>query len=82
MTTEHEVRAHLAERYAALVDRATAASDGRGLLVAGDKLLELLGTLPIRTSGGGDSGDSGGDRRGQLLTLMDSGPTVGDSANA
>ncbi len=83
MTAEHEVRALLAERYAAAVDRANRAGDARGLLTAGDKLLELLDTLPIRV-GGGDSGDerSGGDERGRILTIMDGPPQVGDSSNA
>lgn len=84
MTTEHEVRALLAERYAAIVDLAARDGDGRALLVAGDKLLELLDTLPIRKPdpvGGGGSGD-GGTSRGQLLSIMDGGPQVGDSANA
>lgn len=82
MTTEHEVRALLAERYAAIVDRAAAAADGSELLRAGDKLLELLDTLPIRTTAeGGGAGDSGSPR-GQLLTIMDGGPSVGDTANS
>lgn len=81
MTVEHEVRAVLAERYAAIVDRAASAGDGRELLAAGDKLLELLDTLPIRTGGGGGEGD-GGTPRGKLLTILDRGPSVGDSANA
>lgn len=79
MTTEHEVRALLAERYAALVDMTAALGDGPALLRAGEKLLELLDTLPIRA--GGESDDRGG-RRGKLLTIMDGGPEVGDSAHA
>lgn len=81
MTAEHEVRALLAERYAAIVDRAAAAGDGGELLRAGDKLLELLDTLPIRRPEGGGAGD-GSSPRGQLLTIMDGGPEVGDSAHA
>lgn len=82
MTTEDEVRALLAERYAAYVDRATSSSDGAALLRAGEKLLELLAALPVREPAkGGEPGD-GGDDRGQLLSVLDGGPTVGDAANA
>lgn len=80
MTAEHEVRALLAERYAALVDAAAAAGDGPGLLRAGDKLLELLDTLPIRA--GGEPGDSGSDDRGQLLRVLDSPAAVGDASHS
>jgi hypothetical protein len=81
MTLEHEVRAKLAERYADLVDRASTSSDGPALLRAGDKLTELLDTLPIRAPGGGDSGDSGDGGRGRVLELLDRPPTVGDSSH-
>ena len=81
MTAEHEVRALLAERYAAIVDRAAADDDAVALLRAGDKLLELLATLPVRKAEGGGAGDSGSSR-GQLLTIMDGGPTVGDTAHS
>lgn len=80
MTAEHEVRALLAERYAAIVDRAATDDNAGELLRAGDKLLELLDTLPIRMTEGGGAGD-GSSARGQLLTLMDGGPTVGDTSN-
>jgi hypothetical protein len=79
VTAEHEVRALLAERYAAIVDAAAAAGDGPGLLRAGDKLVELLDTLPIRA--GGESIDSGGDGRGKLLRVLDSPAEVGNSSH-
>jgi hypothetical protein len=82
MTVEHEVRALLAERYAAIVDRAASSGDGAELLRAGDKLLELLSTLPIREAGGGDGSGDGSDDRGKLLSIIDSGPTLGDAADA
>lgn len=76
MTPEHEVRALLAERYADVVDRCSAEADSVGLVRAGDKLTELLDSLPVRVPEGGGSGDSG-DGRGKLLTIMDGGPTMG-----
>lgn len=79
VTAEHEVRALLAERYAAIVDAAAAAGDGPGLLRAGDKLVELLDTLPIREGGVSDDGGGG---RGKLLTIMDGGPEVGDASHS
>lgn len=80
MTLEHEVRALLAERLADTVDRAARESDTAGLRAASRDLLEVLDTLPVRVAEGGVSGD-GGSARGQLLRIMDGGPTVGDTAN-
>lgn len=84
MTTEHEVRAVLAERVAAAADRAANRGDEAGLLRASARLLELLDTLPVRpvdAPGGGGSGDSSGER-GRVLSILDSPPTVGDAADA
>lgn len=84
MTAEHEVRALLATRYADLADRASTAGDGPGLLRAGDKLLELMDTLPIRGQGvnPGDGGGIGaGGERERLTLVLDGPPTVGDTAD-
>lgn len=84
MTAEHEVRALLADRYAAMVDRATSTGDTAGLLRAGDKLLALMASLPIRTPttpAGGESGGGDGGRSG-FLAVVDGEPQVGDAANA
>ena len=82
MTTEHELRALVAERLAAAADRASSAGDEGKFLRLSDKLLEVLDTLPVRVSEGGAAGDgSGDDERGRLLKLMDSPPTVGDAAH-
>lgn len=84
MSVEHEVRALLAERYAAAVDRASSAGDAGALLRAGDKLLELLDTLPLvvdETPKGGASDDSGSER-GKVLGIIHGGPTMGDTADA
>lgn len=80
ITLEHEVRASLAERYADIVDRSAKSEDDAALLKAGDKLLEVLDTLPVRSSGG--EGHDDGSPRGKLHAIMDGGPTVGDAANA
>lgn len=83
MTAELEVRGLLAERYAAVVDRASARGDEVGMLRAAEKLLEILDRLPVRMSPaeGGENDGDGDDGRGRILTLMDSGPTLGDTAN-
>jgi hypothetical protein len=84
MTVEHEVRAVVAQRYAAVADLASKSGDGRGVLAAGDKLLELLDTLPVRgdRSGGGDGDDAGSGSSGRLLGIVHSGPEVGDAADS
>lgn len=83
MTAEHEVRALVAERQAAIVDDAARRGDERVLLAASDKLLELLDTLPVRdVSGGGGAGDGGDGGRAAALRLLDGPPTVGDAADA
>lgn len=83
MTAEHELRAALAASYADAADRAADAEDAAALQRAGDKLLEVLDTLPARREAvaGGVPRD-GVDDRGKLLQLMDSPPVVGDSADA
>ncbi len=81
MTSEHEVRAVLANRYAELVDRAAAAGDGPGLMKAGQQLLEVLDTLPVRKPEGGAGGDSSGDRGG-LSLVLNGPPQMGDSAHS
>jgi hypothetical protein len=84
MTTEHELRAVVAERIAHAVDRAAAAGDEARLLKASATLLELVDTLPVRSDvpGGGAAGDGGDDRRSAALRLLDSPPEVGDAADA
>lgn len=84
MSLEHEVRALIAMRYAAIADLASKSGDGRAVIAAGDKLLELLDTLPVRASGsgGGGEGDAGTGGGGKLLGLVHSGPEVGDTADA
>lgn len=84
MSVEHEVRALLAERYAAAVDRASSEGDAGALLRAGDKLLEVLDTLPLvvdEKPAGGDAGD-GTRKRGELLELIHSEPGMGDAADS
>jgi hypothetical protein len=81
MTAEHEVRALIAERYAKAVDDAAAAGDDAALLRAGDKLLEVMDTLPIRTAARGEGHGSGDNDRARVLELVDSPPTVGDTAH-
>ncbi|NYD33855.1 hypothetical protein [Nocardioides kongjuensis] len=83
MTTEHEVRALVADRQAAIVDEAARRGDERVLLTASDKLLELLDTLPVRTTDapGGGGADDGGAAGAALLVLRGS-PTLGDTADA
>lgn len=78
---EDELRVLLAEKHAALVDDAVAAGDAAAMVRASDKLLEVLDTLPVRVSGGGDAGDGSG-KRGTLLRLMDGPPQVGDTAHS
>ena len=83
MTVEHEVRAVLAERVAAAVDRAANRGDEPALLKAADKLLELLDTLPVRPvdpPGGGAADDSGA--AGAALVILRGSPEVGDTADA
>lgn len=83
MTTEHELRAVLAERIAHAVDRAAADGDERRMLAASDKLLELLDTLPIRSvKSEGGSGVGGDGGRGRVLSILDGPPTVGDAAHS
>lgn len=81
MTLEHEVRAVIAERFAELVDRASEDGDGAAVVRAGDKLLEVLDTLPVRKPGGGGAGDSGSGERARILSIMDGPPAVGDTAD-
>lgn len=85
MTVEHEVRALLADRYAAAVDRAASEGDAGGLLRAGDKLLELLDTLPLvvveEKPKGGGAGD-GSSEHGAILGIIHGGPELGDSAHS
>jgi hypothetical protein len=85
MTVEHEVRALLADRYAAAVDRASSEGDAGGLLRAGDKLLELLDTLPLvvvdEKPVGGVAGDSTGEH-GAILGIIHGGPELGDAADS
>jgi hypothetical protein len=84
MSVEHEVRALLADRYAAAVDRAASEGDAGGLLRAGDKLLEILDTLPlvvVEKSGGGDAGDGTGEH-GAILRTIHGGPELGDTADS
>jgi hypothetical protein len=84
MSVEHEVRALLAERYAAAVDRAASEGDAGALLRAGDKLLELLDTLPlvaIEPAGGGGAGD-GSSEHGAILGIIHGGPELGDTADS
>jgi hypothetical protein len=78
MTLEHEVRAVVAVRLADLVDRAARDVTGPAFLKASSDLLEVLDTLPVRTSSRGGDGDDGGGDRGRLLRILDSGPTLGD----
>lgn len=79
MTVEHEVRARIAERYADLVDRASVAGDGPGLLRAGDKLVELLDVLPVRV--GGVTASDGDGKRAAIFELYHGEPTVVDGAD-
>lgn len=81
MTLEHEVRAVVAVRLAQVADRCSSSGDGAGVVRAGDKLLEVLDTLPVRAAGGGAAGDGGNGGRGTVLELFDSPPTLGDSAD-
>jgi hypothetical protein len=86
MSVEHEVRALLADRYAAAVDRASSEGDAGALLRAGDKLLELLDTLPLvaiepTTAKGGDAGDGTGEH-GAILGIIHGGPELGDAADS
>jgi len=81
MTTEHEVRALVAERYAAAADDATAREDDRAMMAAADKLLEVLDTLPIRKPSGGGHDGSGGER-GTLLELVDGPPEMGNASHS
>lgn len=80
-TLEDELRVLLAEKHAAMVDDAAAAGDPVGLVRASDKLLEVIDTLPIRKPEGGGAGDGDGPR-GRLLRVLDSPPSVGDTADA
>lgn len=84
MSVEHEVRALLADRYAAAVDRASSDGDAGALLRAGDKLLELLDTLPLveveKPAGG--AGDDGSGERGAILRTIHGGPELGDTADS
>lgn len=82
MTAEHEVRAVIAERYAAALDAAVARGDEAGMLRAGDKLLELLDTLPVRSAEGGGAGGGSDGGRGHLVAVLDGPPQVGDAADA
>jgi hypothetical protein len=63
------------------VDRASASGDGAAVVRAGDKLLEVLDTLPVRKPEGGGAGDSRSGERARILSIMDSPPAVGDTAN-
>lgn len=84
MTLEHELRAIIAERQAALCDDYAATGNGDKMLKASEALLELLDTLPIRSISGGEEGNPGdsGSGRAHLVAVMDSPPTVGDSAHS
>lgn len=82
MTLEHEVRALLAMRLAAAVDRAAKAKDDRLLLSVGPRLAELLDTLPVRESREGVPADDGSGGRAKILEIMHSPPEVGDAADS
>lgn len=78
MTTEHEVRALIAERLAAVVDDAAKRGDEAGMLRAADKLLDVLAALPVRVPGG-ESDDGSG--RGGVHDLFQRGPTLVDGSH-
>ena len=80
MTTEHELLAALAERIAHAADRAAADGDEARLLRATDKLLDLIGRLPLRDPEGGASDDGGAG--GSVRELFSGVPSLGHGAHS
>lgn len=81
----HEVDVLMADRWAELIDRASAAGDGDMLARFAVRLSATLDRLPIEPAdavGGGSPHVGSSGRDGKLLELVDGPPTLGDAADA